>query len=282
MPPVRTPWSPRGLRPSGSHPAFRPPQRPGRRRRLDHAERARRIEESGQRWLRRLRRLGLLMVLGALAFGAWWLYQSPWLSITEVSVEGTRVLDPDELAQMTGLEGQNILRVSTGEARRRLEAVPLVKEVSFHRQWPNGMVVTIEERRPWGFWEVSGRRYVIDDEGYVLERMLPDEGAPVIVQLDAAERPEPGHRVDADVVSLARRLVEEAPRALGRPVASLEFRTEDGLTAVLEDGLRATFGDGRDFEYKMAALYALLERASQEEASVQAVDLRFGARLSYR
>jgi len=220
--------------------------------------------------------------VGALAFGAWRLYQSPWLSITEVTIEGTRMLDSNELAGITGLDGQNILRVSTGGARQRLEAIPLVKSVSFQRQWPHGMVVTIEERRPWGFWEVAGRQHVIDDEGYVLEGVLPDEGAPVITQVDTAETLEPGDRVDTDVVKLAQRLVEEAPRSLGRPVIALEYRSEDGLTAVLDGDLRATFGDGRDFEYKLAALYALLERTSQEETPVESVDLRFGARLSYR
>lgn len=277
MPGRRVPWAKR--RPVAG---FRPPPRPGQRRRLDPAERHRRIEAAGQLWLRRLRRLALLAVVGAVAFGVWWLYQSPLLSITHVAVEGTRMLDPNEVAQMTGLKGQNILRVSTGRARQRLEAVPLVKKVSFKRQWPHGMLVIIEERRPWAFWEAQGRRHVIDDEGYVLERVLPDEGAPVIVNTDASASLEPGERVDADVVRLTQRLMDEAQQSLGMPVVYVEFRSEDGLTAVMEGGLRITFGDGRDFEYKMAALQALLERSTQEGESVEAVDLRFGARLSYR
>jgi cell division protein FtsQ len=236
----------------------------------------------GGRLLQRTRRLAFLALLATLAAGGWWLLQSPLLRIQAVTVEGTRLLDPDEVAAAADLHGASILFPDTGGARQRIESEPMVKSVTFERAWPRGMRIIVQERRPWGFWEAQGRRYVIDEDGVVLERVLPDEGAPVIRDLDANSNLEAGDRVDSDAVALTRQLVEAAPQSLGLAVTAVEYRNEDGLTAVFEGGLRVTFGDGRDFDYKMAALKALLERTQQQGVEVRSVDLRFGERIAFQ
>jgi cell division protein FtsQ len=232
--------------------------------------------------LRRARRLAFVALLAAVAAGGWWLLQSPLLRIQEVTVEGTRLLDPEDVAAAAGLRGASILFPNTGGARQRIESEPMVKSVTFERDWPRGMRVIVQERRPWGFWEARGQRYVIDEDGVVLERVLPDEGAPVIRQLDATQDLEAGDRVDSDAVSLARQLVEAAPQRLGLAVTAVEYRDQDGLTAVFDGGLRVTFGDGSDFDYKMAALKALLEQTQQQGVEVSTVDLRFGERIAFQ
>lgn len=234
------------------------------------------------RFLRRARRLGLLALVAALVAAGWWLYQSPWLRIQEVTVEGTRLLDPEYLVGAADLRGDSVLFPDTSGARQRLEDVPMLKSVTFEREWPRGMRIIVKERRPWGFWEARNRRYVIDEDGVVLERVLPDEGAPVIRQLDAVDTLQAGDRVDSDAVTLARQIAEAAPQALGLTLDTVEYRERDGLTAVFAEGLRVTFGDGRDFDYKMAALQALLERTRQEGVEVRNVDLRFGERIAFQ
>jgi len=244
------------------------------------------------RLLRRARRLAFLALLAALAAGGWWLIQSPLLRIQEVTVEGTRLLDPEEMAAAADLRGASILFPDTGGARQRIESQPMVKSVTFERAWPRNMRIIVQERRPWGFWEARGQRYVIDEDGVVLERVLPDEGAPVIRHLDATHSLEAGDRVDFDAVALTRQLVEATPQALGLAVVAVEYRDEDGLTAVFSAGggfasgaegdLRVTFGDGRDFDYKIAALKALMERTQQQGVEVRTVDLRFGERIAFQ
>jgi cell division protein FtsQ len=244
------------------------------------------------RGLWRARRLAFLALLAALVAGGWWLLQSPLLRIQEVTVEGTRLLDPEGVAAAADLRGASILFPDTGGARRRIESEPMVKSVTFERAWPRGMRIIVQERRPWGFWEAVGQRYVIDEDGVVLERVLPDEGAPVIRHLDATHSLKAGDRVDPDAVALARQLVEAAPQRLGLAVTAVEYRDRDGLTAVFSAGggfasgeegdLRVTFGDGRDFDYKMAALKALLEQTQQQGVEVRTVDLRFGGRIAFQ
>lgn len=228
----------------------------------------------------RWRRLALPVVVLLLAMaGGWWLYRSPPLSIRGVAVEGNVVLPPDGLREIAGLDGQSLVRPDFDGARERLLALPMVKEAEVSRDWPFGARITIVERTPWGVWQVGGLRYAVDEEGVVLD-LPPPEGAPVVVQSDATQPLRAGDRVDTGAVAVARELVASAEQTVGRPVVALEFSQASGLTAVLDGDLRVTFGDARGYEFKLAALFAVLQRAEEQGLSVHRVDLRFGDRVA--
>ena len=242
-----------------------------------------RVPPLSERWRSAL--LVALAVVGALA-GGWWLYRSPLLSVREVNVEGNSVLSAELLRQVADMEGQSILRSDVAGASERLLALPLVKEAQIKREWPASVSITIVERTPWGVWDAGGKRFVVDDEGVVLDLPAP-KGAPVILQSDAPRPLVPGDRVDSGAVAVASELVPTAERTLGRRVVALEFSQASGLTAVLNGGperprLRATFGDAQGYAFKIAALYAVLRRADAEDRTLRSVDLRFGDRVAVR
>jgi hypothetical protein len=109
----------------------------------------------------------------------------------------------------------------------------------------------------------------------------------VIVEVDPQGVLRPGDRLDAGAVELAARLLAESDTAFGRRVLGLFYRRSAGLTVVFSaqdiEGkpLWVTFGDSRDYEYKVATLYVLLEQARERQLPLNAVDLRFGERLSF-
>jgi hypothetical protein len=90
-----------------------------------------------------------------------------------------------------------------------------------------------------------------------------------------------GDRVHPDAIALALRIQSESPRFLGQSVNELEYRAGVGVTAVLANGLRVTFGDERSYEYKVAVLAKLLDQLSAQGVKPRAVDLRFGERVTY-
>jgi len=215
------------------------------------------------------------------AAGTYGLLRSPWLAVREVRVAGAVNLDRAAVAELSGLQGRSMLALPLGDARRKLLAIPQVKSVSFSRSWPDGLVIKVKEREPAAFWSVAGRDYPVDDEGVVLAAGAPDGPAPRIVEIGSDREMAPGDRVPADALMLARRMLEEAPRFLNRNVEQFEYRAGVGLTADFEGGLRATFGDERAYEYKVAVLAELLEMLSAQGKTPKAVDLRFGERVTY-
>ena len=109
-----------------------------------------RLPRIGGGWIRGA---AAAFALALLTTGGVWLYNSPVLSIEDVSVRGNTAIS-DELARsVADLEGSSVIFTEFGEAEERLAALPLVKAVQIERDWPNDVRITITERTAWG----SGR-----------------------------------------------------------------------------------------------------------------------------
>jgi cell division protein FtsQ len=247
----------------------------GRHQRLDEAS-------TGRRLTRLLRRLTVVAAVAGIGLVAYLVYQSPLMQIREVSVVGVESLDPAMIAATSGLKGQTLLQAETDSARNRILALPGVRDVSISRHWPGRIVIAVQERHAWGYWQINDQTYVIDDQGVVLDDARPDEGAPVIYELDTQRRLATGDQVDSDAITLSQELMDKSPTALRESVSRLEFSQHSGLTVTFDSGLRATFGDSRDFDYKLSVLYVLLEKSQEDAFAVRSVDLRFGDNVSFQ
>jgi hypothetical protein len=172
-------------------------------------------------------------------------------------------------------------------AEARVEALPKVFDATIEKDGWTGVTITVEERTAWGNWQIDGVNVPIDIDGYVLDGPPAPEGAPVILEVEAQRALHEGDRLDPGAVQLAARLVDEAETAFGRRVLVLAYRREAGLTVALSSTdingkpVWVTFGDSRDYDYKIASLYVLLEQAKERDLALNAVDLRFGDRLSF-
>lgn len=221
----------------------------------------------------------LLVAAGVIA-GGWAVYQSSVLTIRSVSVEGNSSLLPEVVESIAALDGESFIRPDFDAAERRLRAVALIKDVKIERMFPLGAKVTIVERQPWGYWQAGWQRFVVDEEGVIID-LTPPQGAPTVLQTDPLTQPlDLGDQVDPGAVAIAAQLAPTAQQTLGRPLVALEYSTSDGLTAVLDGDLRAIFGDGQGYEFKIATLSAVLQRAAAQGQTLHRVDLRFGDRVA--
>jgi cell division protein FtsQ len=116
---------------------------------VDPRIRARRAAVSRSRGRRRL--LVLLLGLGmvALATGGWLLLHSRLLSVRVVQVEGSTHTSRAEIVSVAGLtHDPPMIDVNPGVVAARLERLPWVTRATVSRRWPDGVVVTVVERRP--------------------------------------------------------------------------------------------------------------------------------------
>jgi len=225
-----------------------------------------------------------LLMLGS---ASWWGYHSPWLTVSDVRVTGAQQVPANEIARAAGLEGDSIFGLDLHAAETRIEAIPEVRTATVKKHGMHGVAIDVQERTAWGSWQIGGVNVPIDQDGYVLPGPAPKD-APVIINAEPHDAVQPGDRMDPQAVELAARITHDAPTALGRHVVALAYQRASGLTAILSGqdvdskAVWVTFGDARDYDYKIATLYALFERAKQDELALNVVDLRFGDRLSFR
>jgi len=234
-------------------------------------------------WRRIGRIAAAVGIAAAVMLGGWWLWAGDTLRVNTVIVVGTEVVDANEVAAAAQLHGDSMLTLDKDAAGSRIQALPGVHDVSVERDFPRTVVITVHEEQAWGYWQAGGVRAVVDAEGRVLERARPPaEGAPTVYETGGRAL-QPGDSADRDTVTLITRLLSDGTfQRLGTRPARFEFDRGRGLTIRVADGPAAVFGDSHNYEFKVAAWAALVDRINNEQIAAGEVDLRFGRELVVR
>ena len=236
------------------------------------------------RWRRLVLTATLLAVTAGLAYGTQLVLLGDTLRVQDVTVIGTEVADPFDIAAAAGVTGQSLLWLDSAAAAARIASLPAVRSATVQRDWPRGVVIDVTEHQGWGYWQLGSDRRVIDVEGQISERARPpDSDAPTIIELGPAVAA--GERIspDRDAVQLVDRLLSDGTfNRLRVTEAGFLFQRDRGLVVLIDGGPDAVFGDSHNYEFKVAAWGALLDRIEEQRIEVQEIDLRFGRHVVMR
>ena len=136
-----------------------------------------------------------MVALALFAAGLWWLAQRPMFTLKVIRVEGTEVqlrhVNPLTVrgTAIPRIKG-NFFTANLETVRAAFETVPWVRRAMVRREWPNQLIVTLEEHTPLGTWGDDGR--LISAKGDVftvnLDEAEEDGGLPEFGGPDGSEK----------------------------------------------------------------------------------------------
>ena len=139
------------------------------------------------------------------------------LGVNEVMLSGHRyTTDADIYAALALDTAGSLLRYDVMGARRRVEALPLVRTAQVVRVLPDKLKIHIEERQPTAIWEHDKRIMLVDQTGRVLANLAGEQTALALTRIAGAGAPR----------SLARLQAALAPHA--ELVSRLQFARRVG------------------------------------------------------
>lgn len=114
-----------------------------------------------------------LAALALLSASLWWLAQRPMFTLKTIQVQGAaeaplRHVNPLTIrsAALPRIKG-NFFTADLDAVRLAFEAVPWVRKASVRREWPNKLVVTVEEHMPLGTWGEDGRLLSVKGDVFI-------------------------------------------------------------------------------------------------------------------
>lgn len=104
-----------------------------------------------------------LLVFTLLAAGLWWLAQRPMFTLKVIRIEGMNNTSLRYVSASTvrgtalpRIKG-NFFTANLDAVRTAFESVPWVRKAAVRREWPNKLIVSVEEHVPLGTWGEDGR-----------------------------------------------------------------------------------------------------------------------------
>ena len=209
------------------------------------------------------------------------------LQIRNVAVIGNRNIQWEEIVHLAGLDGKvSYFSVSEEKIRTGINSHRYLEFQKIEKEFPGNITIYLKERKPWANVQVMGVMFLLDEEGYVLERLDSaqlQEGLITVTGFQAKEvrlgnQIVPGTQRQLEVyIELMQEL---ALQNYAGEVAELNLSDPDNLYLVTRDreAYTAHLGDSKDLRAKIGTLRAVIAKLREMgkyggviEASVPAV-----------
>jgi cell division protein FtsQ len=232
-----------------------------------------------QKLSRFLMRCFVLMVCAGILV---WLSQRPVFALRQVVIEPVagetlkHINKPVVKQQVLETVQGNFFSVKLEDVKRGFESMPWVRHANVRRVWPNGLVVSIEEQKPFGTWSGVDSHTLMNTHGELFAGRVSDVGDGI--QLIDFYGPE-------DSSKEVMRLYEKA-NAWFKPwnaeVKSLTLSERYAWHVKLSNGMRVEFGRDEEnsdktlTEDRVARLFKYWPQVQERWANrVDAIDLRY-------
>lgn len=194
------------------------------------------------------------VVLGLLVVGAlgWVVLRTPLLGVDRVRVTGEDRVSAAQVVALAAVPlGTPLARVDVEAVRRRVAALPAVREVVVSRSWPSTLRVRVVERRPVAWVAATRGVTLLDRDGVAFDtEPRPPTGA---VRLQV---PAPGPHDPTTRSALA--VLDELPEGLRTRLAIVRAASPEAVSLLLRDGRQVVWGGPGRARDKAVAAEALL------------------------
>ena len=213
-----------------------------------------------RQWARRWLRLRLVLALAVLALiGAivgWLVLFSSVLSVKGVDVEGNELLSTEQVMSAADIPtGVPLARADISAIRDRILRLPAVESADVSREWPDRILVRVEERVAVAVIERGGTLRGIDATGFQFRsyakapRKLP--------------RIRIGDETEDEAIAEGAAMVASLPGSIARKVEYVELRTIDQIALRLRDGRTVEWGSAEKSADKAAVITVLLRQKAE-------------------
>ena len=211
-----------------------------------------------------------------------WLSQRPVFVLRQVVIEPVvgqtlkHINKPVVKQQVLETVQGNFFSVRLEDVKRGFETMPWVRHANVRRVWPNGLIVSIEEQKPFGTWGGADSHILMNIHGELFAGRISDVGDGI--QLIDFNGPE-------DASKEVMRLYEKA-NAWFKPwdaeVKNLTLSERYAWHVKLSNGMKVEFGRDEESsdktltEDRVARLFKYWPQVQERWANrVDAIDLRY-------
>jgi cell division protein FtsQ len=219
-----------------------------------------------------------LTVLACIASGVWWLSQRPMFTLHTVRVESMYDIGLQHVNQLTvrnGVLGKikgNFFTANLEQVRTTFEAVPWVRRATVRREWPDQLIVSVEEHEALGTWGEDGRLLSVKGDVFTANLAEADEDH----ELPGFNGPDGSEK--EVLARFAELRAWFAPVKLTPETLSLSSRY--AWTVKLDNGMSVALGREQDRNTLKARVQRLVGIYPQlvarlQDGSIDTIDMRY-------
>jgi cell division protein FtsQ len=209
-----------------------------------------------RRWLVWRYVIGSVLLVVLAVTGVWLVFFSSALTVRHVDVQGESLLSEQQVLDAANVPaGTHLVQLDIGAIRTRVAGLAAVRRVDVSREWPDGVLIKVVERRAVAVVELGGRYQAMDDQGVLFRTyQRPPPGLPRVVSTAT---------VSTQALAEAARVIASLPRGLASRVDHVGVRGIDQVTLTMRGGALVLWGSDAQSALKAQVLVKLLSQPAR-------------------
>ncbi len=203
----------------------------------------------------------------------------PYFEVSTIRIKGNWVLDKSQIRMLANLSyQQNIFDIDTESSKKALEAHPYIKQAHISKRLPDTIQIITEERTRFAMLMLnSGGRFVVDEEGIVLEELSGGRLPNLPIISGASEGLlKPGNRCRTKAVKNGLQILKQLgeSRFLGDVSEVNVNNSSSPLFYTLKEGIEVRLGEG-EIGQKITQMKIVWRNLNARIKEVDFLDLRY-------
>lgn len=235
----------------------------------------------------------VVTVMGAIAACTLFVYVCSFLPVKKFELVGITQYEKSEIIELSGIkDGDRLYSVDTKKAEEKLlGSCFYLEEVHIERKFPDKIVISVTERVPEWYIEVSGSYYSMDGSFMVMEETISEERfknmgmaklvLPNVRSVMLGELPSFG--ADELEISKALELVYEIQRSsLKSRITLVDMESRFDVNITVDDKYHVYLGDISNISDKLVAVEKILDTDKAKECDAAEIDASIPEAISLR
>lgn len=224
-------------------------------------------------------RVPAMILLGIAVWGLMTIYTSPDFQVSRPEVTGIEYLSPSRIRTIVGVTGHSIFDVDPAQILGILESLPEIQSAQVEVQWPNKVMIQVEERQPVLAWNDGGQSWLLSADGlaFYMRDSIPGlvyvHSLTPVLDLDEPLKPALGKEKIKAAYDLSLLLNMESP---------LLYDQRYGFGFRDDRGWMAYFGTSGDMVIKFRIYSEIAEKLAREGYPATLVSLADLEGIFYR
>ncbi len=196
--------------------------------------------------------------------------------IRTVEVSGIRRVSAEQIYRDSNIEiGGNLVWLRTSKIKRRIEQRPLVTRAVIHRILPSTVSIIIFERKPYAYVTNGKDYYLIDREGYVLDRVAGIGNKQLFrVYSNSVKPAQRGEKLVFPHSPVFDDFVIILDKYMAGRYQTVRF-DRHGIKLTLRDGTYVLLGKGSDLEKKIMLVPVITEKLNAAHEEYEGLNLEY-------
>mgnify|MGYP001563640162 CR=1 FL=1 len=249
-----------------------------------------RIKRKKPIWKKRF--FGLSILLLIISGGIFYLiFFASFFQIKEIKISGNeKVLtsDIENVAwEVLFSEGESIFILNPEKIKHQvLFSLPQVSQANVKREWPDGLIIEVRERKPAATFCQNGNCFFIDKEGIIFEP-APENSQliKIFTEIGSLQNFSLGKKVlEKNIISSILKIESKLKEDLKITPESALLVSDERLNVKTFEGWEIYFDPTKDLNWQLTKLKAVLEEeiSPEKRKNLDYIELRFGNLAPYK